>query len=273
MIMGKLSLPVMDYKKIYNDVFSEQNIEKKSALQIVKAKSFPNEKREYIFKRYEEYQEVAPHFERLKDSEGISKDFREMLTYIFEHDAIFSNVKERIYASFRKLYNRCPYCMISEPMTLDHYLSKSTFPEFTLFPPNLVPCCSGCNSKKSAGFLDQNGKRKYLHIYYDKKPEKPVLIFQYVLVNDKLLTGFMVDESLEGEEYDLYRKQFEILELGKRMNNCLSKTITMIFKYLYNEFRYRGKDNCYKLANDMLCAHEDEYGVNHYETAIFRQCH
>lgn len=268
--MEKLSLPVMDYKKIYNDVFSENNIGRKTAPKVLNAKSYPNEKRDYIFKRYKEYQELAPHFENLKESEGISKEFQEMLTYMFDHDALFGNVKEKVYCNYNNYYDKCPFCMMSEPRTLDHYLCKSSFPEYTLFPLNLVPCCSECNNKKRTMFLDPNGKRQFMHVYYDVQPEKPVLVFDYAFEKDQITTWFIVDESIEGEEYDLFRKQFIILDLAQRMNHYLSTRITYIFKSLCREYRTKGKNECFRLVEGQLCTAEEVYGVNHYESAILR---
>ena len=37
---------------------------------------------------------------------------------------------------------RCPFCGISESSTLDHYLPKEQYPEFSVFPKNLVPSCA-----------------------------------------------------------------------------------------------------------------------------------
>ncbi len=39
----------------------------------------------------------------------------------------------------------CPYCGGMQPETLDHYLEKSVFPEFSIFSLNLIPSCARCN--------------------------------------------------------------------------------------------------------------------------------
>ncbi len=64
----------------------------------------------------------------------------------------------------------CPMCGVTSPTTHDHYLPSSQFPEFSVHPVNLVPCCSTCNSTKDDDWLDQNSRRQYLHLYSDLIP-------------------------------------------------------------------------------------------------------
>ncbi|WP_434050458.1 HNH endonuclease [Marinobacter salarius] len=62
----------------------------------------------------------------------------------------------------------CPYCGgIGRPRNLDHYLPKSRFPQFSLFPKNLVPACRDCNMDgKGQGFSASAGKQ-IIHPFYD----------------------------------------------------------------------------------------------------------
>lgn len=41
---------------------------------------------------------------------------------------------------------KCPFCGgIGRPKNLDHYLPKTHYPQFSILPINLVPCCRDCN--------------------------------------------------------------------------------------------------------------------------------
>jgi len=62
--------------------------------------------------------------------------------------------------------NKCPFCGIGVVSTLDHYLPKSEFPIYAVFPYNLVPSCKDCNTGKSASFAIRKDKQT-LHPYYD----------------------------------------------------------------------------------------------------------
>ncbi|PHI39161.1 hypothetical protein CBQ28_01170 [Pseudoalteromonas sp. GCY] len=67
----------------------------------------------------------------------------------------------------RKLH-QCPFCgRPGKPRVLDHFIPKSLWPEFSIFPNNLVNQCNSCSSKKWNHFYCDTDKRaKFIHPYY-----------------------------------------------------------------------------------------------------------
>lgn len=64
---------------------------------------------------------------------------------------------------------RCPYCAdIGTARTLDHYLPKSRFPQFSVHPHNLVPACRDCNTDAGAGFPEMEDLQP-IHPYLDRE--------------------------------------------------------------------------------------------------------
>ena len=63
----------------------------------------------------------------------------------------------------------CPYCGINRPGTIDHFAPKERFPEFSVYPINLIQCCGECNTRKDED-LAENGNRLFLHAYLDTIP-------------------------------------------------------------------------------------------------------
>ncbi|WP_279152654.1 hypothetical protein [Photobacterium iliopiscarium] len=62
----------------------------------------------------------------------------------------------------------CPACgEDGTPNTLDHYLPKDLYPEFSILSKNLFPMCDICQGKKSTKVLSPTQKRIFLHPYYD----------------------------------------------------------------------------------------------------------
>jgi len=62
---------------------------------------------------------------------------------------------------------RCPFCGFGHVYTLDHYLPKAKYPQFSVLPFNLVPSCTDCNKGKSTAIATtQEGQS--LHPYYDQ---------------------------------------------------------------------------------------------------------
>lgn len=61
----------------------------------------------------------------------------------------------------------CPMCgEAGTPNTLDHYLPKQDYPDFSILPLNLVPACDICQGHKLARYIGPDG-RLFLHPYYD----------------------------------------------------------------------------------------------------------
>jgi len=70
----------------------------------------------------------------------------------------------------------CQYCGLNYgPSEFDHYLPKESFPEYSVLSLNLVPCCGRCNGLKGTVWLDANGVREILNLYYDTLPNQRFL--------------------------------------------------------------------------------------------------
>ncbi|KAE9651046.1 hypothetical protein EJD88_20360 [Pseudomonas sp. PB105] len=61
----------------------------------------------------------------------------------------------------------CPYCGFGHIYTIDHYLPKAKYPQFSVTIPNLIPACRDCNEGcKNALYSVTEGEQP-LHPYYD----------------------------------------------------------------------------------------------------------
>ena len=61
----------------------------------------------------------------------------------------------------------CPMCGSTGATSLDHYLPKEEYPEFSIFSYNLLPCCVACNQKRgNSGAFTRFGD-SFLHPYFD----------------------------------------------------------------------------------------------------------
>jgi len=66
--------------------------------------------------------------------------------------------------------NRCPSCGGARPVEIDHHLAQAPFPEYAIFPLNLVAICGPCNKRKSAG-RHTNIANAFIHPYFDAVPK------------------------------------------------------------------------------------------------------
>ncbi|MDM1737542.1 HNH endonuclease [Acinetobacter towneri] len=64
----------------------------------------------------------------------------------------------------------CPFCGgIGDPTNLDHFLPKAEYPQFSIYPSNLVPSCRDCNmGAKKVGYA-KSAEEQTIHPYLDKQ--------------------------------------------------------------------------------------------------------
>jgi 5-methylcytosine-specific restriction endonuclease McrA len=62
---------------------------------------------------------------------------------------------------------RCCLCSYRPASTLDHYLPRASYPEFSVLPLNLAPACWECNHAKGDVYLRDDAGPAFLHAYLD----------------------------------------------------------------------------------------------------------
>lgn len=122
-----------------------------------------------ILAAYHGYEDVAPELGQL-DRAPLTAPQKEAMLHAYSVEtrpmtALRGDLLNRISVA------RCPFCGISESSTLDHYLPKEQYPEYSILPSNLVPSCSVCNTRKRDRILDEGTNvRMFLHPCYDSIP-------------------------------------------------------------------------------------------------------
>ena len=124
------------------------------------------------------------------------------------------DLKKKIYQISPSL---CPYCGRTGPNTIDHILQKDKFAEFSLYTPNLIPCCSNCNSCKNSIYWHQ-GQPCIVNLYHDRFLENKCIHVK--VLPDKAL-GFNVPafeyefswEDSRPREVELLKEHFKRFKL------------------------------------------------------------
>lgn len=123
-----------------------------------------------IEKRYDEYARLAPNLEQLAQCSLSLIRQRDCRHCYDVPTAPLSSLLKQVGAIVPANQSiLCQYCLIGELDTIDHYVPKSIFPEFSVLPRNLVPSCPKCNRLKKDIWL-QNGERAIFNLYYDNIP-------------------------------------------------------------------------------------------------------
>ena len=160
----------------------------------------------------------------------------------------------------------CPLCGVRPANTLDHYLPKKAFPEFSVFPKNLVPACDTCNKTKSDDVpADKNSQT--LHPYFENFDDKiwlhaslkrtyPVTFsFRARRVSDWTRSDFArVQNHIEvfglNKLYSLYASQ-ELLDISHLLKTLLesngSDAVRVFLKEAYDS-RKSARKNSWQTA-------------------------
>lgn len=168
-------------------------------------------------------------------------------------------------------FAQCPYCGINEPKTLDHYIPKESYPEFSILPLNLIPICNQCNSTyKGSKFLNK-GKRVFLHSYLDAFPDFDFLTCE-VCVGRKLEVIFKISPDPGNSEFsELLSEHFEHLNLNERFKYQSTIEIKLLRTSLGRVYRVNSDysdvaEELHQEANDL----KEVLGGNHWKVALYR---
>jgi len=163
----------------------------------------------------------------------------------------------------------CPMCGHREVATLDHYLPKSQFPEFSILSRNLVPCCPQCNHKKREKTNEATGR--FFHPYYDEPPHPSSLVATVSFVGGIGVTYSIVGPpDLDDETLANLRFHFRELDLA----DCYSAAA---IQELFDRLEYFRvmleatspewlSDDLRREAQSVISAR----GVNHWKSALYR---
>ncbi|WP_406234143.1 hypothetical protein ACI703_01185 [Isoptericola jiangsuensis] len=130
---------------------------------------------------------------------------------------------------------RCPYCMLNDPKTWDHYMPKDDFPEYSVFHANLLYVCYGCNQRKSNYFSPT--ELVYCHPYFSVDINSAILHCEVKVDKGKLSIDYY------GAGYDGYTEQgniaqrhLERLGLVDRFKIEASSTVADLISELHQNF-------------------------------------
>lgn len=133
------------------------------------------------------------------------------------YDRVLVNGGERpIYDRLKSgaKFRVCPICGERDVKTLDHYLAKTAFPEFSVFPANLIPSCWDCNKTKLAHVARHHHDQTF-HPYFDDWSQHQILRAS-VDVAETVQVKFSIEPVAGFPEGSLSRARFhfDIFELG-----------------------------------------------------------
>lgn len=256
--MRYLGAPLENGIEIFNAVVASKQDPIKSQL---------NSSASEIFIAYKNYESNTDNLGQLQAIQ-LSKDKKAALINAYE-----GRTKPVLDLKARILEKNiiCPLCWISESSTLDHHLPKSAFPEFAIFPPNLVPSCSHCNNTKLNFFIDQTtGIRLFLHPYYDKLPDEPCLNLKVRVQDEGIILTFKIIqiEGMSNEIFSHISSHFKRLDLGNRYRKNALDVLTGA-RYGLGKLYESGANSVSEYLKKEAVSNESAFGRNYWRTVLF----
>lgn len=165
-----------------------------------------------------------------------------------------------------RILSTCQNCTINEVDSMDHILAKSAFPEFSVHPKNLFPCCGTCNRKKSDKFIDNKGKQIFLNLFLDNLPHSRYL---FVKFDKNWFPRFELKkpDDVSNESFDLIQSHYFHLDLLNRFSDASGKYITK----LQYEIKNYGANLVVQKTEEYCADLSLHLGFNHREIVLHRE--
>lgn len=248
---------------------------------IIKCKHNPkknllNKIRPFIKERYEKYENCTQDLSLIKEEYQFSCLEKESLLSCYGDNANFNKAKKSIIARQVDAYQaKCPYCGISEPNTMDHYLPKGIFPEFSIFGLNLLPCCSKCNELKNEKWM-KAGRRLILNFYFDDIPENDKFLYATLQFGPNIkdivpIIDFYIKRSLNisPETFERINSHVKILNLVERFKIVVNDKYTTIFEEVSWNILNLQVDMAKTVLQNKTEILTKQYGKNYWGVALY----
>lgn len=169
----------------------------------------------------------------------------------------------------------CPFCSeAGRPNTLDHFLPKSKYPEYSILSKNLVPMCDICQGSDAKGskVLDSDDKRMFLHPYYDEIEDLEILVLKIKPPYDKGTNfKFKVSPSIHDIELkELCIRHVKELNIDMRYREYFSSQYVRLKKLVRMMLSEGMSSN--KIKNELASFYRERLitGINYWDTVFYK---
>lgn len=149
------------------------------------------------------------------------------------YDALLNAAKEK-----------CPFCGgIGTPRTLDHFLPKAHYPQFSVQPYNLVPACRDCNTDDKSHTFATNSEDQVLQPYVDKNnffADQCIYAIYHTCTDDE--PGdfeYFVNPPDDWDEVDKkrVRNHFKDFDLARRYSTKAAELLGTVLNQIENLYQ------------------------------------
>ncbi|ATA26840.1 hypothetical protein BIY26_16775 [Brenneria goodwinii] len=114
---------------------------------------------------------------------------------------------------------------------MDHYLPKDLFPEFSITLVNLSPMCDICQGKKGTETVDDEGRRLFLHPYFDDFLDRQILRLEVgVPFNAPVSIALSPHPDIHRDLQDLVTRHLQGLDIQSRYYRYFQKAYIRLLR-------------------------------------------
>lgn len=163
----------------------------------------------------------------------------------------------------------CPFCGISSARTLDHILPKAHYPNLSVLPINLVPCCRDCNTEKRDEIITSIQSQK-LHPYFDNLTADQWL-YADVMDFEGPVVSFRVDPPEHWDIKNKYKVENHLgtYDLNGRYGDLANGEIVGIRLRLFELFEVGGSVAVKSELEERARSHAAVH-LNSWQTAMYQ---
>ncbi len=206
--MRSIPLLAVDATGVFDAIATAKHMPRRRRMRAARAR---------VLEAYGAYEQAAPEVGDLNVAELTDHQKEAMRHAFIVETAPMTDLRGNLLK--RVSVARCPFCGISESSTLDHYLPKERYPEFSVFPKNLVPSCAVCNTRKRNRILEESTNvRLFLHPCFDLVPELAFLTVRTRMEEDALVLSYRLTRptGMTARTFQHLQSHFRLLGLADR---------------------------------------------------------
>jgi len=167
----------------------------------------------------------------------------------------------------------CPYCGFGQIQDLDHHLPKAIYKPFSIFPLNLVPCCTTCNRGKPRK-PNRDPRFHMLHAYLEDVSAYEFLVAEVQLdpASGSLKVDFDIAKPVDMDD-ELHARlvnhlsDFDLHERYPAQINIYLGGLDTAFE---QAFEFGGAEGLRSFLTRSAEKNADRFGPNDWRTALLR---
>jgi len=238
-----------------------------------KVKDILTEMQDTIELRYQRYCENKEDLSVI-EVETFTQDQKKALLHCYEVSTkALESVKKQISELQEPtVRGKCQYCGIGVPTTFDHYMPKGIFPEYSVLPINLVPCCYECNNIRGENWLLENKQRMTVNLYFDDLLMVKCLFSEISYSDNIPETNFQmwsIDPSANNQSFEQLKRHYSMLDLEKRYKLQAAGVISETKRSIVIHTKLPcSREEIKQWLLDEARAKSDTFGINYWEASL-----